>query len=104
MSDTTCDSCARWTRSKDFPTTGVCPLRGDTAAGYTCGSWIPSGEPQAAPLPPPEKKPFDYRGSAAKVLAAGGVISPVSVQRLLRCTYGQAAIIIDDLRQQGKIG
>ena len=79
---------------------GKCHLTSNyTSLHNSCWSWEPN-DPSPKRKPPKE---FDYGKAADRVMRKLVVINVVNVQTHLRCTYIQAAEVIERLKAEGRI-
>jgi hypothetical protein len=98
-----CSNCGKWRQLADYPTMGDCLASGgSTTAGYVCNRH----EPASVAVAKAQRKPreIDIAAAADDVIACSlPRVDIVAVERLLRCTYSQAAEIIELLKSQGRI-
>lgn len=99
-----CSNCALWKMFDDYPTMGTCKRSGGcTSAGFWCQAHQPKAAKSQAE--PRTREPLDIKAAAEKVLAANGYrVDIASVQRIVRCGYGDAAKVIEYLKENGRIG
>lgn len=97
----TCKACAHWRQISDT-VAGQCHMgKGITSVKYSCEKYKPrwaKAERKAA-------KPFDVEAAANRLMARKpATVSIQSVHDALRCTYEQAAEVVQLLLERGDIG